>query len=121
MNAHAHHGMHGMDGSLSRLAFKATLHCLTGCGIDEVLGLVIAIWLGWGTLASIVLAVALAFVFGYALAMWPLLSSGLSLGQALRLALAADTVSIIVMEIIDNAMMLVIPSAMDAHITDALF
>jgi hypothetical protein len=100
---------------------KATLHCLTGCGIGEVLGLVIATWLGWGTLASIVLAVALAFVFGYALAMRPLLSSGLSLGQALRLALAADTVSIIVMEIIDNAMMLVIPGAMDAHIADALF
>src|SRR5688572_28998226 len=109
MNAQAHHDMHERPGSLNRLALTATLHCLTGCGIGEVLGLVIATWLGWSTLASIALAVALAFVFGYALAMWPLLSSGLSLGQALRLALAADTISIIVMGIIDNAMMLVIP------------
>ena len=121
MNAHAHHDMHAGHGSLNRLALTATLHCLTGCGIGEVLGLVIATWLGWSTVASIALAVALAFVFGYALAMWPLLASGLSLGQALRLALAADTVSIIVMEIIDNAMMLVIPGAMDAHVTDAFF
>ena len=121
MNAHAHHEMHGSHGSLNRLALTATLHCLTGCGIGEVLGLVIATWLGWSTVASIALAVALAFVFGYALAMRPLLASGLSLGQALRLALAADTVSIIVMEIIDNAMMLAIPGAMDAHVTDPFF
>jgi uncharacterized protein (DUF305 family) len=118
MNAHAHSGMHG---SLNRLALTATLHCLTGCGIGEVLGLVIAGWLGWGTVASITLAVGLAFVFGYALAMRPLLASGLSLGQALRLALAADTVSIVVMETIDNAMMLAIPGAMDAHLTDPFF
>ena len=116
MNAHA-----GMHGSLNRLALTATVHCLTGCGIGEVLGLVIASWLGWSTVASIALAVALAFVFGYALAMRPLLASGLSLGQALRLALAADTISIIVMEIIDNAMMLAIPGAMDAHVTDPFF
>ena len=121
MNAHAHHQLHGAHGSLNRLALTATLHCLTGCGIGEVLGLVIATWLGWSTFASIALAVTLAFVFGYALAMWPLLSSGLSVGQALRLALAADTVSIIVMEIIDNAMMLAIPGAMDAHVTDPFF
>ena len=118
MHAHAHSGTHG---SLNRLALTATLHCLTGCGIGEVLGLVIGSWLGWGTFASIALAVALAFVFGYALAMRPLLASGLSLGQALRLALAADTVSIVVMEIIDNAMMLAIPGAMDAHLTDPYF
>jgi hypothetical protein len=118
---HAHHEMHGSHGSLNRLAFSATLDCLTGCGIGEVLGLVIATWLGWSTFASIALAVALAFIFGYALAMWPLLASGLSLGQALRLALAADTVSIVVMEIIDNAMMLAIPGAMDAHVTDPFF
>src|SRR5215204_5423572 len=118
MHAHDHHGAHG---SLNRLALTATLHCLTGCGIGEVLGLVIATWLGWGTFASITLAVALAFVFGYALAMRPLLASGLSLRQALRLALAADTISIVVMEIIDNAIMLAIPGAMDAHITDSLF
>ena len=116
MSAHA-----GMHGSLNRLALTATAHCLTGCGIGEVLGLVIASWLGWSTVASIALAVALAFVFGYALAMRPLLANGLSLGQALRLALAADTISIIVMEIIDNTMMLAIPGAMDAHVTDPFF
>ena len=121
MNDHAHHQMHGAHGSLNRLALTATLHCLTGCGIGEVLGLVIANWLGWSTVPSIALAVALAFFFGYALAMRPLLASGLSLGQALRLALAADTISIIVMEIIDNAMMLAIPGAMDAHLTDPFF
>jgi hypothetical protein len=118
---HAHHDMHGAQGSLNRLALTATVHCLTGCGIGEVLGLVIASWLGWSTFTSIALAVALAFFFGYALAMRPLLASGLSLGQALRLALAADTISIIVMEIIDNAMMLAIPGAMDAHLTDPFF
>src|SRR5688572_18273366 len=118
MNAQAHAGAHG---SLNHLALTATVHCLTGCGIGEVLGLVIASWLGWSTFASIALAVALAFFFGYALAMRPLLASGLSLGQALRLALAADTISIIVMEIIDNAMMLAIPGAMDAHLTDPFF
>ena len=121
MQAHAHHDMHGSPGSLNRLALSATLHCLTGCGIGEVLGLVIASWLGWGTAASIALAVALAFFFGYALAMRPLLASGLAFGQAIRVALAADTISIIVMEIIDNAMMLAIPGAMDAHVTDPLF
>ena len=115
------HGTHGMHGSLNRLALAATLHCLTGCGIGEVLGLVIAGWLGWGTFASIALAVALAFVFGYALALRPLLASGLALGQAIRLALAADTVSIIVMEIVDNAIMLAIPGAMGAHLTAPLF
>jgi hypothetical protein len=118
---HAHHDTHGTDGSLNRLALTATLHCLTGCGIGEVLGLVIASWLGWGTFASIALAVALAFVFGYALALRPLLASGLGLGQAVRLALATDTVSIVVMEIVDNAMMLVIPGAMGAGIADPLF
>jgi hypothetical protein len=118
MNARAHHRTHG---SLNHLALAATLHCLTGCGIGEVLGLVIAAWLGWGTFASIALAVALAFAFGYALAMRPLLAAGLSLGRALRLALVADTASIVAMEIIDNAMMLAIPGAMDAHITDAFF
>jgi len=81
----------------------------------------ISTWLGWNNTASIVLSVALAFVFGYALAMRPLLAGGLALGAALRLALASDTASIVVMEIIDNALMLVIPGAMDAHVTDALF
>ena len=120
MHAHAHHQAHGAPTSLNRLALSATLHCLTGCGIGEVLGLVIATWLGWSTAASIALAVALAFVFGYALAMRPLLASGLGVGQALRLALATDTVSIVVMEVVDNAMMLLIPGAMDAHLHEPL-
>jgi hypothetical protein len=118
---HEPHGTHETHGSLNRLALMATLHCLTGCGIGEVLGLVIASWLGWGTFASIALAVVLAFLFGYALAMRPLLASGLSLGQAIRLALATDTVSIVVMEVVDNGVMLVIPGAMDAHLGDPLF
>ena len=121
MHAHAHHGAHGSPTSLNRLALSATLHCLTGCGIGDVLGLVIGTWLGWSTVASIALAVALAFVFGYALAMRPLLASGLTMRQALRLALAADTVSIVVMEIVDNAMMLLIPGAMDAGLLEPLF
>ena len=117
MHAQSHHA----HTSLNRLAAAATLHCLTGCGIGEVLGLVIANWLGWGTFSSIALAVALAFVFGYALALRPLLASGLALGQAIRLALAADTASIVVMEIVDNAMMLAIPGAMDAGLMSPLF
>jgi len=121
MHAHAHHQAHGAPTSLNRLALSATLHCLTGCGIGEVLGLVIATWLGWSTAASIALAVPLAFVFGYALAMRPLLASGLGVAEALRLALAADTVSIVVMEVVDNAMMLVIPGAMEAGLLEPLF
>jgi hypothetical protein len=125
MHSHAHlprtDAAHSKAPSLNRLAFTATVHCLTGCSIGEILGLVIAGWLGWGTAASIGLAVVLAFAFGYALAIRPLLASGLSLGQAIRLALAADTVSIIVMEIVDNGIMLMIPGAMEAHITDAFF
>src|SRR6188474_3101824 len=97
----AHHDMYAGHGSLNRLALAATLHCLTGCGIGEVLGMVISTWLGWSNEASIVLSIALAFFFGYALAMRPLLASGLAIGAALRLALASDTISIVVMEVID--------------------
>jgi hypothetical protein len=107
--------------ALTRLAVSATLHCLTGCAIGEVLGMVIGTALGWSELETVALAVALAFFFGYALAMRPLLASGLGLGQAIRLALAADTISIVVMEIIDNAIMLAIPGAMDAHVADPFF
>ena len=107
--------------SLSRLAFQATTHCLTGCAIGEVLGMVIATALDWGNLAAIVLSVILAFLFGYALTMRPLLASGLGLGRATRLALSADTVSITVMEITDNAILLVIPAAMDAQLSEPLF
>ena len=107
--------------SLNRLAFSATAHCLTGCAIGEVLGLVIGTILGWGTLATIVLAVVLAFFFGYSLTMLPLLRSGLAFAAAIPIALTADTVSIAVMELVDNAVLLVYPGALDAGLGDALF
>ena len=110
---------HGV--SLNRLAFTATLHCLSGCAVGEVLGMVIGTALGWTALSTIVLAVGLAFVFGYAFTMVPLLRAGLAFGAVLKLALAADTASIAIMEIVDNAIMLVIPGAMDAHLTSPLF
>ncbi|HEU4421631.1 MAG TPA: DUF4396 domain-containing protein [Pilimelia sp.] len=107
--------------NLTRLAVSATLHCLTGCAIGEVLGMVIGTGLGWSDLATVVLAVVLAFFFGYALTIGPVLRSNVPLGTAIRVALAADTVSIAVMEIVDNAIMLVIPGAMDAGLDSWLF
>jgi hypothetical protein len=104
-----------------QLAISATLHCLTGCAIGEVLGMAVATALGWSDLASIALAVALAFFFGYALTLTGLVRAGLALGAALPVALAADTLSIATMEVVDNAFMLVIPGAMDAGLGDALF
>jgi len=115
------HAERGATPSLTRLAAQATTHCLTGCAIGEVLGMVIATALDWGNFAAIALSVALAFFFGYALTVRPLLASGMRLRQAGRLALAADTVSITVMEITDNAILLLIPAAMDAQLTDPLF
>jgi len=106
---------------LTRMAISATLHCLTGCAIGEVLGVVIGTALGWPTLATIALAIALAFLFGYALTIGPVLRAGLSLGAAITVALAADTVSITVMEIVDNLFILVIPGAMDAGLASWLF
>jgi hypothetical protein len=113
--------MHEMGGSLNRVAFSATAHCLTGCAIGEVLGLVIGTILGWGTVATIVLAVVLAFFFGYSLTMLPLLRSGLALATVLPIAFAADTLSITVMEIVDNLIILIIPGAMEAGLTSLLF
>jgi hypothetical protein len=113
--------MHAHSSSLNRLAFSATLHCLTGCAIGEVLGLVIATALGWGNAESIAIAVVLAFVFGYSFTLVPLLRSGIVLRTAIGLALAADTLSIVVMEIVDNAIVLVWPGAMDAGLLDFLF
>ena len=107
--------------SLNRVALSATLHCLTGCGIGEVLGMVIGTALGLGTWPTIALAVTLAFFFGYLLTMIPLLRAGIAFGTALKLALAADTASITIMEIVDNAIMLVIPGAMDAGLASPLF
>ena len=107
--------------STNRLALDATLHCLTGCGIGEVLGLVIATALGWGNAAAIGLAIFLAFVFGYAFTFVPLARSGMALGAAAGVAFAADTLSITVMEIVDNAIILVVPGAMDAGLDTFLF
>jgi len=107
--------------SLNRVAFLATLHCLSGCAVGEVLGMVIGTALGLSNGATIGLAVALAFAFGYAFTMLPLLRHGIAPRQALRLALAADTASIAIMEVVDNLAMLVIPGAMDAGLDSFLF
>ena len=107
--------------SRNRTAFDATVHCLTGCAIGEVLGLVIGTAIGLHDLASILLAVVLSFVFGYALTMRPLLASGLPFRTAARTAVAADTLSIAVMEIVDNLIVLLIPGAMAAGLLDPLF
>jgi uncharacterized membrane protein YbjE (DUF340 family) len=102
-------------------ARQATLHCLTGCAIGEVLGLVIGTWLGLSDAATVTLAVALAFVFGYALTVRVVRRGGLTLRQAVRVALAADTVSILVMELVDNAVILAVPGAMEAGLASVLF
>jgi hypothetical protein len=121
---------HELDSSGSRhgpgpvswaMAATATLHCLTGCAIGEVLGMVIGTSAGLPNGATVVLSVALAFVFGYALTMRGVLRAGLPLRQALRVALAADTISIAVMEVVDNAVVLSVPGAMEAGIATALF
>ncbi len=120
-DGHDHAHSQGNEQSLNRVAASATAHCLTGCAIGEVLGLAIGTALGWGDWATIALAVALAFVFGYSLTMLPLLRSGLALAATLPLAFASDTFSIAVMEIVDNAVMLSVPGAMDAHLDSLLF
>ncbi len=112
---------HGSRESLNRTAFNATVHCLTGCTIGEVLGMVIGTALALDNSTTVVLSTALAFVSGYLLTMLPLLRSGMALPTALGLAFASDTASITVMEIVDNALMVAIPGAMDAKLTDARF
>jgi hypothetical protein len=107
--------------SLNRLAFSATTHCLTGCAIGEVLGFVIGTALGWGNWETVALAIVLAFFFGYSLTMVPLLRGGVALLAAIPVALAADTISISIMEIVDNAIVLMIPGAMEAGLTDPFF
>jgi hypothetical protein len=114
---HQHHA----ETSLNRLAASATTHCLTGCAIGEVLGVAIGTALGWRNFETIVLAIALAFLFGYTFTSWPLLRSGMALAAVVPIALAADTLSITVMEIVDNAILLVIPGAMEAGLGDVLF
>jgi hypothetical protein len=124
---HSHHTGHSArpEGppaqSLNRVALSATVHCLSGCAIGEVLGMVIGTALHWSNGATIALSVVLAFMSGYALTMLPLLRTGMTAAAAMTLALAADTLSIAIMEIVDNAIMLAIPGAMDAHLTSPLF
>jgi hypothetical protein len=125
---HARHHLAatGADGrpggaGVTRLAVSATLHCLTGCAIGEVLGMVLATWWGWGDWPSVALAVVLALFFGYALTVGPVLRSGLPVRQAAKVALAADTLSILVMEVMDNAIVLTVPGAMEAGLAELLF
>lgn len=124
---HAHHQHHdtGHGGGPGRaswaMAAGATLHCLTGCAIGEVLGMIIGTALGWGNIATMILAIVLAFFFGYALTLRGILAAGVDLPTAVRVALAADTLSIAVMELIDNGVIAVWPGAMDAHLSEALF
>lgn len=123
-DAHAQHaGAAAAEGGreLTMMAVTATLHCLTGCAIGEVLGMVIGTALGWGEWSTVALAVALAFLFGYALTIGPVLRSGVALRAAIGVALAADTVSITVMEIMDNAVMLLVPGAMESGLASWLF
>lgn len=104
-----------------RTAFSATLHCLTGCAIGEVAGMAIGTALGWSAGSTIALAVVLAFFFGYLLTLLPLRRSGMTTLAALRIAFAADTASIAIMEVVDNLIMLAIPGAMDAGLGEPLF
>jgi len=106
---------------LNRVAFSATVHCLTGCAIGEVLGMIIGTALGFSDLGTIALAVVLAFFFGYTLTSLPLLRSGMALGAVVPIALASDTISIAIMEVVDNAILLLIPGAMDLGLGDAGF
>jgi hypothetical protein len=117
----APHGAAPDVGASWRTAARATLHCLTGCALGEILGMVIGTALGWGNLPTMVLAISLAFVFGYSLTLSSVRGPELGLKAAVRVALAADTVSIAVMEAVDNGIIAATPGAMDAHLTDALF
>lgn len=121
MDQHSGHSHGATAPSLNSTAFRATLHCLSGCAVGEVLGMVIGTAAGWGNLATVVTAVILAFVFGYTFTLVPLVRSGMALGRALSVALAADSASIALMEFVDNAVILAVPGAMDAHLTSPLF
>jgi hypothetical protein len=112
---------HHATQSLNALAFSATVHCLSGCAVGEVLGVIIGTALGWSDAATIALAIGLAFFFGYSFTSWPLLRAGMALSAVIPIALASDTVSIAVMEIVDNAVLLLIPGAMDAGLGDIGF
>ncbi|WP_243058271.1 DUF4396 domain-containing protein [Nocardioides sp. SR21] len=122
-NQHVHHAGHDHTGhgNVNTMAISATLHCLTGCAIGEIAGLMIGTALGLSTAWTVVLAVGLAFAFGYTLSTLPLLKAGLGVGTALSVVLAADTLSIATMEVVDNAVMAVIPGAMDAGLVNPVF
>ena len=109
------------DSSLNRSAFQATVHCLTGCAIGEVLGMIIATALGWGNTASIAISVVLAFFFGYSLTLGPIVRANVPIRRAAGLTLASDTLSITTMEIVDNAFILIVPGAIAAGLGNALF
>ena len=121
MSTHAAHHEHRPPVGLTRMAVQATLHCLTGCAIGEILGMVLATALGLGDVPSIALSVVLAFAFGYALTLRPVLRAGVGPRRAARIALASDTVSIATMEIVDNAFIVLVPGALAAGLTDGLF
>jgi hypothetical protein len=118
-DAHAHHEHH--DEGLSRMAYTATLHCLTGCALGEVVGMIVSTALGLSNLSNVVISIALAFVFGYTLTSLPLLRAGMALSAVAPVALATDTVSISVMEVVDNAIIVAVPGAIDAGLGDVLF
>jgi hypothetical protein len=120
-HAHHHHEMPTEGSALTAVAISATLHCLTGCALGEIAGLAIGTALGFSNLATIALAVSLAFLFGYTLTSLPLLRAGLALSAVIPIALASDTLSIATMEIVDNAIVLTIPGAMEAGLGDLLF
>jgi hypothetical protein len=121
LEAHAHHEIPTSGRALDMLALSATLHCLTGCAIGEVAGMVIGTALGWSEWGTVALAVTLAFLFGYTLTSIPLLRGGLALSAVIPIALASDTLSIALMEVVDNAIMLAIPGAMEAGLANVLF
>jgi Domain of unknown function (DUF4396) len=114
LHAHAEQDLNGA-------ALSATTHCLTGCALGEIVGMALAQALGWSNAVQIVVAIVLAFVFGYSLTMWPVLRAGLSFRQATGVAFAADTVSIVIMEAVDNVFVLLVPGAIDAGLGDAKF
>jgi hypothetical protein len=123
-HAIGHQGGHSLalrGRELTGVATSATLHCLTGCAIGEIAGMALGTALGFSDFQTIVLAVALAFVFGYTLTSLPLLRAGMALGAVIPIALASDTFSIAVMEVVDNAIMLVVPGAMESGLGDILF
>ena len=118
---HSHHHAGHEQKNLNKMAASATLHCLTGCAIGEVAGLVIGTALGWGNVPTIVLAIVLAFIFGFTLSTLPLKKAGLGFFAALSIVFAADTLSIATMEVVDNTVMAVIPGAMNAGLVEPLF